>query len=527
VNGTELRMKTVNEEKIIQQFLSELLEKDLYEPIHDIFVAKGYEARIIHGYSELGKDLVATKRGSHNVVISVKRGDIDKSKWESEVESQLIQLIETPININDVDEALPKKPLLIISGKLTPMVSEMLAHRRNYYVQRGENPIEVWDLERLTREVHNQLLNVTLVGKDYFEDIQRLVLSITDKSFNKTQFFNFINKHLNFEKYSVFKLSLSYVLRRCEHMKNPYAFFFFAEYALMEIWKHIYFKKDFSLVNKYDELNELYIEGLEDWMKAIGTVLVQKYGICNLSNGLSEFIEYPLRIFDTLRRLSYLALNYYPTQFDDFKRIMESVEAIINNNYSACKSPLCEFNYNDLGLVLTSLHLRGKDELAEKWLVDIADFVIVQSLTGHRLLPLGENVERSTEFLMSTPFVENDSHLLLLLLEFSTTFDFQRVYLLIKPHIGRKLFLRAKITPMVENENEIYEREMLHSHVIKIKELQPTWSDFTKWFDKFILQNKREYSPIKENRPLLLILVSNIFRDRYFPDVWRNLIHNE
>jgi len=204
VNGTELRMKTVNEEKIIQQFLSELLEKDLYEPIHDIFVAKGYEARIIHGYSELGKDLVATKRGSHNVVISVKRGDIDKSKWESEVESQLIQLIETPININDVDEALPKKPLLIISGKLTPMVSEMLAHRRNYYVQRGENPIEVWDLERLTREVHNQLLNVTLVGKDYFEDIQRLVLSITDKSFNKTQFFNFINKHLNFEKYSVF-----------------------------------------------------------------------------------------------------------------------------------------------------------------------------------------------------------------------------------------------------------------------------------------------------------------------------------
>jgi hypothetical protein len=34
-----------------------------------------------------------------------------------------------------------------------------------------------------------------------------------------------------------------------------------------------------------------------------------------------------------------------------------------------------------LGLVLTTLHLRGKDELAETWLVDIADFVIVQSLT--------------------------------------------------------------------------------------------------------------------------------------------------
>ena len=63
MNGTELRMKTVNEEKIIQQFLSELLEKDLYEPIHDIFVAKGYEARIIHGYSELGKYFEFTQIG--------------------------------------------------------------------------------------------------------------------------------------------------------------------------------------------------------------------------------------------------------------------------------------------------------------------------------------------------------------------------------------------------------------------------------------------------------------------------------
>ena len=107
------------------------------------------------------------------------------------------------------------------------------------------------------------------------------------------------------------------------------------------------------------------------------------------------------------------------------------------------------------------------------------------------------------------------------------TFNFERVYCLNAPHIGRKLFLGAKITPTVDNENEIYEKDLLRSHIIKIKEIQPTWSDFTKWFNQFILQNKRDYSPIKEGRPLLLILVSNIFRDRYFPDVWRNILYSK
>jgi hypothetical protein len=519
-------MKGINQEKIIQQFLPELLEKDLYEPIHDIFVAKGYEVQITHGYSELGKDLVATRRGSHNVVISVKRGDIDKSRWESEVEPQLIQLMETPLNINNIEESLPKKPLLIVSGKLKPMVSQLLAHRRNYYMQRGENPIEVWDLERLTKEVHNHLLGVTLVGKPYFEDIQRLVLSISDKSYNKTEILNFINKYLSFEKFSVFKLSSSYVLRRCEHMNNSYAFFFFAESTLMQIWKRLLARKNFALSNKFDEIHELYIEGLEDWLKSDVGELKQNFGLCDLNNGLSEFIEYPLRAFDTLRRLSYLALYYVLKQSnDDFRRIGQKIKIVINNNYPACRSPLCESNFNDLGLALTVLYMSGSHELAKKWLIDITDFIIVQSLTGHRLLPLGEKIENATDFLISTPFIEYNSHLLLLVLEFSVIFNLERVYGLIKPHIGTKVFLQAKICPAVEYENEIYEEEMLHSRIIRIKEMQPTWSEFIRLINKLISDNKRDYSPVKERRPLLLILASNIFRDRYFPDVWRNILN--
>src|SRR5580765_1958616 len=113
------------------------------------------------------------------------------------------------------------------------------------------------------------------------------------------------------------------------------------------------------------------------------------------------------------------------------------------------------------------------------------------------------------------------------ILEFSEIFNFEGAYSLIKPHIGSKLFLRARVMPLVENENEIYEKDVLRSHMINIKQIHSTWSDFRTWLHKFVLQNKREYSPINKDRPLLLILVGNNFRDRYFPDVWRNLLREQ
>ena len=97
-------------------------------------------------------------------------------------------------------------------------------------------------------------------------------------------------------------------------MKNPYASSLFAESALMETWKYIYSKKNFALADKFDELHQLYIEGLEDWVKEIDCILDQKYGLCDSSNGLNEYVEYPLRVFDSLRRLSYLGFYYLFTR---------------------------------------------------------------------------------------------------------------------------------------------------------------------------------------------------------------------
>ena len=46
----------------------------------------------------------------------------------------------------------------------------------------------------------------------------------------------------------------------------------------------------------------------------------------------------------------------------------------------------------------------------------------------------------------------------------------------------------------MENENQIYDKDLLYSRIIRIKEMKPTWPSFVEWFHKFVLENKRDYS---------------------------------
>jgi hypothetical protein len=68
-----------------------------------------------------------------------------------------------------------------------------------------------------------------------------------------------------------------------------YALFFFAEYTLFQFWKHIFSKRDFTLINEFDEIHLLYINGLEDWLKSMDPVISIHSGFYNAKEGLAEF----------------------------------------------------------------------------------------------------------------------------------------------------------------------------------------------------------------------------------------------
>jgi hypothetical protein len=65
------------------------------------------------------------------------------------------------------------------------------------------------------------------------------------------------------------------------------------------------------------------------------------------------------------------------------------LEVIAKNKASS--RPICEFNYTDIGLALTSLTLAGYRSEAANWLLEIADFIAVNYSPGYEILPLGKD----------------------------------------------------------------------------------------------------------------------------------------
>ena len=199
---------------IIRDFLQTLKEEDLYEPLRNIFILKGYKTWITHGPHELGKDLIATN-GEYNILINVKKGRIDQARWSGDVQPSLTELMQTPIIHIEFDKALPRKPLLVFNDVMTTPVDQKMDHFNNFYRDKGEPEVEIWDINRLTMEFNEYLFGANLLNQSYLEDISRLILSINEHFIDKTIGMQFVKKHLNINKnFSHFKLAFIYVLRR-------------------------------------------------------------------------------------------------------------------------------------------------------------------------------------------------------------------------------------------------------------------------------------------------------------------------
>lgn len=287
-----------------------LKEEDLYEPIQDLFTVRGYKVRNVHGTHERGKDFIVTEpHNKYNLLISVKSGNITKTRWNSEVFSSVDQMLKRPINYVGTNETIPKKIMLITNGYLTPEVSGLIDDINNFNKKHNLSELIVWDIIEMTNEFYKDLISIQLIGKKYNESLQKILHLITEDYFDKKSIRTFINKNLSLEsnEFLSFKLMSLYILQKSKQ-KNIYAFFYFTEFLLIKLWRLIYTDKSFACLKLFDEIHEIYILVLEEWTN---TLNYEKDGLFDKeSNYIYEMIHYPLRTFDVIRRISYIIFYY-------------------------------------------------------------------------------------------------------------------------------------------------------------------------------------------------------------------------
>ena len=174
-----------------------------------------------------------------------------------------------------------------------------------------------------------------------------------------------------------------------------------------------------------------------------------------------------------------------------------------------------------MDFVLTKQH-----NYVTNWIWELIDFIINQHNLGYELMPLGSKFETVFEILFKNlePKMDIKSHMLLLLFEFLILYNMQDAYEIFRGILNPRIVFCELVAPM--DESKIYERDIALSFTeTKIKEpLEITWSLFKKSHANRILHlhKNRKYTPITHNRPFVLILLGNIYRDRYFPEIWRS-----
>jgi hypothetical protein len=158
--------------------------------------------------------------------------------------------------------------------------------------------IEVWDLETLTNEIYDNLLNINLVGNNYYTEIQTIILQITPSLWPKERMIDFVDKNyaLDSKKYSrsnMIKILFLYMIKKSEDVENICSFFFFAEYFIIKIWHNIYEKNDFLEISLLDEIHPIYLSEIKDWIQSLD---FNSNGLFNKENKnyLTELFYYTL-----------------------------------------------------------------------------------------------------------------------------------------------------------------------------------------------------------------------------------------
>jgi hypothetical protein len=141
-----------------------LEEREFDAPFIALLRALGYfDIHFLHGTFEFGKDFIAKAivEGSETqFAFQTKAGDINLQSWK-EVRGQIDMLRTDATAHPSFDNALPRKAILVTTGRLVGAAPVAAQNYRDYLAQRREISFTIWDkqdlIERITADPQNLL----------------------------------------------------------------------------------------------------------------------------------------------------------------------------------------------------------------------------------------------------------------------------------------------------------------------------------------------------------------------------------
>jgi hypothetical protein len=132
----------------VAAFLDSVSERAFDQSLLGILRTQGFErVHLTHGQREFGKDVIGRREGEQWAWQS-KAGDIGQPQWR-ELSGQLDELRLTNLGHGAFDRELPRRPVLVITGRLTGNAPDLFRDYNERAREKGEPELELWDRETL------------------------------------------------------------------------------------------------------------------------------------------------------------------------------------------------------------------------------------------------------------------------------------------------------------------------------------------------------------------------------------------
>jgi hypothetical protein len=135
---------------VVGSFLDSVGEREFDAPLMALLRSHGFTDIFVHGQYEFGKDVIAKSEDGAPVqyVLQSKAGDLGLSQWTG-IRGQIDLLRTNELSHPSFDRTLPRRAVLVITGRLIGGAPLEIQDYRRQSAERGETPLEVWDRERL------------------------------------------------------------------------------------------------------------------------------------------------------------------------------------------------------------------------------------------------------------------------------------------------------------------------------------------------------------------------------------------
>lgn len=142
---------------VIDDYLTSTRELQFFLPFMQLLGLKGYyDVHLLHGIAEYGKDLIAKFKDDNGEIqysFQVKAGDVNLSRFRSEVQPQLLEALTNKLSHPNFNRSLPYRAIFVCTGFIQSPAA-VAFQEFNEYVRDTLHamPVETWEKPQLTTD---------------------------------------------------------------------------------------------------------------------------------------------------------------------------------------------------------------------------------------------------------------------------------------------------------------------------------------------------------------------------------------